>query len=168
MQPLKVKEIMTRNPRMVKPSQTVQEAARIMKEEDVGVLPVGAPEKVLGVITDRDITIRVTAAGENPSRVRVEDTMTDRHIVCNEEDDIEHAADMMRKHNVSRILVANSSRITGIATLADLLRNKGDRHESDKVLHHLLGRKSPERKHTAKTAAACTGSGNCDIYDEAL
>lgn len=146
MHTIKVKEIMTRNPRMIKPSQTVKEAARIMKDEDIGVLPVGMPEKVLGVITDRDIAVRVTAEGEDPAKVKVEDAMTSGHIVCNEEDDIERAADLMRKHDVSRVLVADSGKVTGIATIADLLRNRDDRQESDKVLHHLLGRKTPQKK----------------------
>lgn len=146
MNTIKVKDIMTANPRMIKPTLTVKEAARIMKDEDIGVLPVGTPEKVLGVITDRDIAVRVTAEGKDPAKVKVEDAMTGGHIVCNEDDDIEHAADLMRKNNVSRVLVAGSSRITGIATIADLLYNQNNRQESDKVLHHLLGRKTPHKK----------------------
>lgn len=166
MNTIRIKDVMTRNPRMIKPSQTVKEAARMMKEEDVGVLPVGSPEKVLGVITDRDIAVRVTAEGEDPSRVKVEEAMTGGHIVCNEDDDIERAADLMRKNNVSRVLVADGGKVTGIATIADLLRNRDNRQESDKVLHHLLGRKAPQRKPKMGTAGA--GSESCDTYDEAI
>lgn len=138
---IKAKEIMTRNPRMIHPMQSVQEAAKIMKEEEFGVLPVGTPEAVIGMLTDRDITVRVTAEGADASKIKVQDVMTKKFITCNEEDDIERAADLMRKHDVSRVMVSNFDKVTGIVTIADLLRNTGDRSESDKVLHHLLGRR---------------------------
>lgn len=141
-----IKESMTRSPLMVKPEQTVKEAAIIMRKNDIGILPVGTPEAVIGIITDRDITIRVTAEGKDASKVKVQDVMTKKLIICDENDDIEHAAELMRKHDVSRIMVSKLDKITGIVTIADLLRNKGDRRESDKVLHHLLGRKTPQKK----------------------
>lgn len=172
MQSIKARDIMTPKPRMIKPTQTVQEAAKIMKDEDFGVLPVGTPEAVIGVITDRDITVRVTAEGKDASKTKVEDVMTHKFITCEETDEIEHAAELMRHHDVSRVMVsrfdkaANYEAVTGIITMADLLRNKGDRRESDKVLHHLLGRKKPERKPKMGTAGA--GSESCDTYDEAL
>lgn len=166
MKEITVKEVMTANPRMIKPTQTVKEAAKIMKEEGIGVLPVGIPEKVLGVITDRDITVRVTAEGADPAKVSVQEAMTHKFITCNENDSVERAAELMRKHDVSRVMVSNFNTVTGIATIADLLRNKDDRRESDKVLHHLLGRKTPQRKPRMGTAGA--GSESCDTYDEAL
>ncbi len=144
MKSIKAKDIMTPNPRMIKPTQTVQEAAKIMQEEDFGVLPVGTLDKAVGVITDRDITVRVTAAGKDAAKTLVQDAMSKKFISCNEDAEIEHAAELMRHHDVSRILVcnfdkaANCEKITGIVTIADLLRNKGDRHKSDKVLHELL------------------------------
>lgn len=135
---------MTPNPRMIKPTQTAQEAAKIMKEEDFGVLPVGTPDAALGIVTDRDITVRITAEGKDASKTQVQEIMTTKFITCQESDEIEHAAELMRKHDVSRIMVsrfdktANYETVTGIITMADLLRNKGDFHKSDKVLHELL------------------------------
>lgn len=149
-----IKESMTSSPIMVNPYRTVKEAASIMKKNDIGILPVGTPEAVIGIITDRDITVRVTAEGKDASKVKVQDAMTKKLIICDENDDIEHAAELMRKHDVSRIMVSKLDKITGIVTIADLLRNKGDRREGDKVLHHLLGRKTPQRKPSIAGAAA--------------
>lgn len=163
---IKVKEVMTRAPYIIKPTQTVMEAAKIMKENDFGVLPVGEPKAVIGVLTDRDITVRVTAQGKDAANVPVKEVMTQKFIVCNENDPIERAAELMRKHNVSRIMVSNFDTLRGIVTIADLLRNTGDRRESDKVLHHLLGRKTSEKK--PKMATPGANSESCDTYDEAL
>jgi CBS domain-containing protein len=165
---IKIKDVMTRRPMMIQPTQTVQAAAQMMKDEDIGVLPVGEPQAVIGVITDRDITVRITAEGRDASKVKVQDAMTHKFITCNEDDDIEHAAELMRKHDVSRVMVSGFNTVTGIVTIADLLRNKGDRRESDKVLHHLLGRKAPQKKVCTGGTAAVIGGESCDIYDEAL
>jgi CBS domain-containing protein len=159
---IKVKDTMTANPVMVNPAQTVKEAARIMKENDCGVLPVGTPDAVIGVITDRDITIRVTAEGADASKVPVQSVMTHKFIVCNESDDIEHAAQLMRKHDVSRLMVSKFDKVTGIVTIADLMRNTGNRHESNKVLHHLLGRKKPQKKTITNMSTAGAG---CESRD---
>lgn len=172
MKSIKARDIMTPKPRMIKPTQTVQEAAEIMKEEDFGVLPVGTPEAVIGVITDRDITVRVTATGKDASKTPVQDVMTKKFISCNETDEIEHAAELMRHHDVSRVMVlrfdkaSNYEAITGIITMADLLRNKGDRHKSDKVLHELLKpahlQKQPSAREVAMADATPEYEG-CDI-----
>lgn len=165
MQPIKIKEIMTRNPVMVAPTQTVKEAALIMKNEEIGVLPVGDPTAVIGVITDRDITVRITAEGKDASKTQVQDAMTHKFITCNEEDEIERAADIMRKHDVSRVMVSNFDVVTGIVTLADLLRNKDNRQESDKVLHHLLGRKPSAKQASARKAALAGAAAGCESCD---
>lgn len=155
MKSIKARDIMTSNPRMIKPTQTVREAAKIMKEEDFGVLPVGTPEAVIGIITDRDITVRITAEGKDASKTLVQDAMTTKFICCNETDEIECAAELMRHHDVSRVMVtrfdktANYETVTGIITMADLLRNKGDLHKSDKVLHELLRPARAQKKKAA-------------------
>ena len=161
MQTIKVKDVMSKNPVMVKPSQTVREAAAMMRDNDCGVLPVGDPKAVIGVLTDRDITVRVTAEGKDASKLRVEDVMTHKFITCNENDDIEHAAELMRKHDVSRVMVSNFDTVTGIATLADLIRNRGDRLKSEQVLNTLL-RPYEKPQKLAPTAAAAAGCESCD------
>ena len=143
METMKVKAIMSATPAMVRPMQDVQEAASIMKENGCGILPVGTPEQVVGVITDRDIVMRVVAVGKDATITPVQEAMTHKFISCEESDTIDHAAELMRKHDVSRVLVSHAGTVTGIVTIADLLRNKDDRNTSDKVLHMLLGHKTP-------------------------
>lgn len=168
MKSIKAKDIMTPNPRMIGPNQTVKEAARIMNEEDFGVLPVGTPEAVIGALTDRDITVRVTAEGKDPARTQVQDVMTHKFISCNEEDDIEHAAELMHKHGVSRVMVSrfdkasNYDAVTGIITMADLLRNKGDRHKSDKVLHELLRPAHAQKQPSSRKVAMAGAAAGCE------
>lgn len=166
MKNITVKEVMTVNPLMINPTQTVKEAAKIMKENDIGVLPVGIATKVFGILTDRDIVIRLVAEGKDALKTRVQDIMSKQVFMCEEGDSLEIAAEHMRKHDVSRLIVCDANLVTGIVTLACLLRNNGDRRAGDKVLHHLLGRKKPQRKPKMGTAGA--GSESCDAFDEAL
>jgi CBS domain-containing protein len=156
MKALKVKDIMTPDPFMVKPSLSVKEAAKRMKDIDCGVLPVGDPDKVVGIITDRDITLRVTAEGRDPGKVLVEEVMTKRVRTCDEDADIEEAAEAMREHSVARLIVTRGKKVTGIVNMTCLLKNKGDKHKSDRVLHALL--KSQGDKPAAKRKSAC---GSC-------
>ena len=153
MKTLKVKDIMTPDPLMVKPSLSVKEAAKRMKDIDCGVLPVGDPNRVVGIITDRDITLRVTAEGRDPEKVLVEEVMTKKVHSCDEDADIEEAAEAMREHGVARLVVTHGKKTTGIVTMVCLLRNKGDQHKGDRVLHALI--KSQGGKSAAKRKAAC-------------
>jgi len=160
MEIIRIKEVMSAHPVMARPTQSVKEVAELMREHDCGVMPVGMPKQVLGIVTDRDITIRVTAEGKG-ARGPIEEVMTRHFISCEENDTIEHAAELMRKHDVSRLLVSNGDEITGIVSIADLLRNKDIRRESDKVLHELLGRKLRQAKQTIPQS-------QIDILEEVL
>jgi len=141
---IKVKDIMTCEPVIIKPDSSVLEAAKKMKEIDCGVLPVGDSGNIIGMLTDRDITIRVTSEGKDPSKVKAQDVMTKKVYTCDEEEDIEDAAEKMRKHDVARLVVTKDKKATGIVTMIELLRNTGDLKKGDKVLHELVG---GEKKH---------------------
>lgn len=157
MKSIRVKDIMTPEPLMVSPGMTVREAAKRMREIDCGVLPVGDPNQVLGIITDRDITIRVTAEGRDPAETQVQEVMTRKLYACGEEDDVEDAAEKMRKYDVARLVVTDGKKITGIVTMTCLLRNTGNRHKSGNVLHELL---KPQVCCAQKPGA--TAGGCCD------
>ncbi|QRM31153.1 CBS domain-containing protein [Microvirga sp. VF16] len=77
---MKIAEIMTRNVRVVSPDRTIQEAARLMDEMNVGVLPVCDGRRLRGMVTDRDITVRATAAGLTPDTTRVREIMSDNVV----------------------------------------------------------------------------------------
>jgi CBS domain-containing protein len=149
MQSLKVRDVMTPDPQMISANTTVREAATIMKEMGFGVLPVGRPEKVLGILTDRDIAVRVAVEGEDPDHVLAREAMSAGHYDCKEEESLEQAAVLMRQHNVSRLLVKREEKIVGIVTLADLLRWPDHVRDSDKLLHILLGRGRNSEKSAA-------------------
>jgi len=134
-----VKHIMTQHVECVRPTATLQSAARKMKDLDVGVIPVcgdGDNDRIVGMLTDRDITIRATAEGMDPKSTQVQDVMTEEEIVwCFEDDDIDRAADLMREHQIRRLLVMNQAkRLVGILSLGDLATETGDEDRAGDVL----------------------------------
>ncbi len=114
-------EIMKTDVRWIGLDMTVEDAARMMREWNVGFLPVCDSEKtVFGVITDRDIVIRVVASGESPLQ-RVEGFLTDRVVSCLPTDDLFHAEQLMGQERVSRILcVDENGELQGVISLSDL------------------------------------------------
>ena len=93
-----IQEAMTSNPTTVGPTNTVTEAAQIMKSEDVGSLPIVEDDKLMGVITDRDIAIRVVAEGKDQQSTTVRDVMTSRLVTVDPDQDLDEALRLMAKH----------------------------------------------------------------------
>ncbi len=120
---MKAQEIMSKNPRTVTPDTAIQEAARLMKEEDVGVLPVvesTSSKRLLGVVTDRDIAVRVVAEGKDPSSTTVGDVAsTDLHTLS-PDDSVEDAIELVRQHALGRVPVVEGARPVGIVSIGDL------------------------------------------------
>src|SRR5262249_14601562 len=94
---MQVKEIMTRGVEVIHPDSTVEEAARKMKDLDIGPLPVCEDDRLVGMLTDRDITLRSTAGGEDPTRDKVRDVMTREVIYCFDDEDVAVAARQMKQ-----------------------------------------------------------------------
>ena len=118
---MKVAEIMTRNVRVVSPDRTIQEAARLMDEMNVGVLPVCDGRRLRGMVTDRDITVRATAAGLAPDTTRVRDIMSDNVWWCFDDDDVNHIVQLMSDHQIRRLPVVDRDKhLVGIVALGDL------------------------------------------------
>ncbi|MCB9983702.1 MAG: CBS domain-containing protein [Rhodospirillales bacterium] len=114
-------------------------AAQKMKETDCGVLPVGKGNDLQGMITDRDIVIRAIAEGKDPAKEKVADYMTDKVYACNEDDFLEDAADKMRGHNVSRLIVRNhEGKVTGILSFGNILRKNADADEVAKIVERAV------------------------------
>jgi len=117
---------MTRGVECIRPDATLQEAAAKMKSLDIGPLPVCDNDRLVGMVTDRDITVRATAEGEAPNDVRVRDVMTPEVIYCFEDALVADAA-LMQQEQVRRLLVLNrDKRLVGIASLGDLAVETGD------------------------------------------
>jgi CBS domain-containing protein len=115
-----VKEAMSREVKIVAPNQPLQEAARIMLDIDVGALPVGENDKLVGMITDRDIAVRGVAAGKAPT-TSVREVMSRDVRYCYEDEDTAHVARNMAEQQVRRLpVVDRNKRLVGILALADL------------------------------------------------
>lgn len=118
---------MTPNPAICSPSTSLQDAARIMADNDCGSLPVvdtSDSNRPLGIITDRDIVTRVIALGQNPLEMRVADAMTDSVISLRPDDSLDKCRHLMEEHRVRRILVVDNGQCVGIVAQADLALNE--------------------------------------------
>jgi CBS domain-containing protein len=126
---MKVMEIMTPHAETIGPNEAVQLAARRMSELDVGSLPVCENDRLVGVVTDRDITVRSTAQGDLPAETRVADVMTPKVVYCFDDQDVSEAAQIMEREQVRRLIVLNrNKRLVGIVSLGDLaVKYKNDR-----------------------------------------
>ena len=117
-----VKDAMTSQPTSIDPSQTVGDAARVMRDQDVGSLPVTEQGRLVGVITDRDITVRVVAFSRDPSMTTVEDVMTPDPVTVHFEAPVEKALAVMRSHQVRRLVVVDDEGLlVGLVSLDDVL-----------------------------------------------
>jgi len=143
---MRVKDIMTPGVECVSPDDTLQAAACKMRDLDVGPLPVCDHDRIAGMLTDRDITVRAIAGGKDPTSARVREAMTEDVIFCFEDQDVEEAARMMQERQVRRILVLNrDKRLTGIVSLGDLAAEAGDKHRSGEVLQDISEPSIPRR-----------------------
>jgi CBS domain-containing protein len=118
---MQVSEIMSRDVEFVAPDATVQAAAALMGELDVGALPVGAADDLQGVLTDRDILFRVVAQGRAPSEIRVREVMSRTVFSCRDTDELSVALDLMGAYHVRRLPVTDAGRrVVGWLTLSDV------------------------------------------------
>ena len=118
---MKVAEVMSRGVDPVDPSATVQEAATRMAEMDVGAVMVGTPERLEGVLTDRDIILRVVVDGRSPADLTVREVMSSRVFACKPDDAVESAFAEMRERQIRRMpVIDEAGRPTGVVTLGDL------------------------------------------------
>jgi CBS domain-containing protein len=119
---MQVKEVMTGGVECVRPDDNIAAAARKMKDLDVGALPVcGDDDRLKGMITDRDITVRATAGSFDPGGTRVREVMTPNIIYVFEDQDVTEAAQLMKENQIRRLAVLNrDKRLVGIVSLGDL------------------------------------------------
>lgn len=117
---MKVEAAMTRDVRLVKPDQTIREAAQLMADIDAGALPVTEDDRLVGMITDRDIAVRAVAQGKSPD-TRIRDVMSPGILYCFDDQQLEDVSRNMGKNQVRRLPVINrDKRLVGILSLGDL------------------------------------------------
>lgn len=116
-----LKDIMSTNVMTVTPDATLQAAAELMRDGDIGMLPVGDQGRLVGSITDRDICIRAVARGKDPTTARVKEAMTEDLLFAFDDDDIDRAADLMAERQVRRLpILSREERLVGIVSLGDV------------------------------------------------
>jgi CBS domain-containing protein len=123
-----VREVMTPDVVIASPEDTLQRAAEMMIDIDAGVLPVGENDRLVGILTDRDITVRAVAAGKEPTECKVREVMSQDIKYVYEDESLEDAARNMSQLQVRRLPVLNrEKRLVGIVSLGDLaLKDKSD------------------------------------------
>jgi CBS domain-containing protein len=117
---------MTREVRVANPGQSIREVAKIMAEIDAGAMPVGDNDRLVGMITDRDIAIRAVAQGKGPDTPVREVMSTEQVLYCYEDEELDHVAKNMSAQQVRRLPVVNrEKRLVGIVSLGNLAQNEG-------------------------------------------
>jgi CBS domain-containing protein len=143
-----IREVMTRDARLTHPDDTVQQAAMLMKDHDCGILPVADGDRLVGMVTDRDIAIRCIARGKGPN-ARVTEAMTQEVMYCFDDEDTQHVCQNMADIQVRRLPVVNrDKRLVGIVSLSDLARKEPN---TAKALHGIA---RPGEQHNQSHLAA--------------
>jgi CBS domain-containing protein len=123
---MKVSEAMTRDVEIAKPDDSVEHAARLMAQIDAGALPVGEGDRLVGMITDRDIAVRVAALGKDPRHTKVRDAMTAEVQYCFDDEDVAQVTQRMGELKLRRLPVMNrDKRLVGLVSLGDLALQTG-------------------------------------------
>ena len=131
---MKVSEVMTRQVAVAAPDDTLQKAAGRMAELDTGVLPVGEGDRLVGMVTDRDLAVRVAAEGRDPARTKVREVMTPEVHYVFEDEDLRHVAATMAEQQVRRLPVMNrNKRLVGVVSLSDIAK-EGQAGEAGRAL----------------------------------
>jgi CBS domain-containing protein len=145
---MKVRDIETQHPEAIGPETHVMEAARIMHRLDIGVLPVCEGGRLIGLVTDRDITIRSTAEGHDPTQTLVRDIMSSNPACCFEDQDVLSCVEMMERKQIRRLPVVNQDeRLVGIVSLGDLAIRSQNERLAGKVLNRVSAQAVPAPAH---------------------
>lgn len=121
------KEIMSKKPEFLPPTATLMDAAEKMSSHDYGFIPVGENDRLLGAITDRDLTVRGLAKGKDPQKTQVKDVMSPKIQYCYENDDLKTVAQKMEQQKVRRLVVLNEKkRMTGVISFGDIVTKSHD------------------------------------------
>jgi CBS domain-containing protein len=123
---MRIAEIMTRDPEVVPSDVFLKDAALRMQQLDVGTLPIRDGDRLVGMLTDRDITVRATAQGRDPTKTQVRDVMTPEVVYCFEDQEVSEATKLMQEKQIRRLPILNQEkRLVGIVSLGDVAVHSG-------------------------------------------
>jgi CBS domain-containing protein len=115
-----VRDTMTADPRSITPGDPIVEAARLMRDEDIGSLPVTEEGRLVGMLTDRDLAVRVVAEGKSPESTTVGEVFSRDPVTAEPDQDLDEALRLMARHQVRRLPVVEDDRLVGILAQADV------------------------------------------------
>jgi CBS domain-containing protein len=143
---MQLRDVMTRDVEVIHPIATLQEAAEKMESLNVGPLPVCDGKRLVGMVTDRDITVRATSAGLDPKTARVREVMSPDVVYCFEDQDTDEAAHLMEEKQIRRLVILDrDKRLVGIVSLGNLAVTTQDDQLSGEVLERVSEPAEPER-----------------------
>jgi CBS domain-containing protein len=148
-----VADVMSRDVKVVGPEDKVTEIARRMAKEDTGVLPVSEDDRLVGMITDRDLAVRVLAAGKDPAQTKAREVMTADVKYCFEDEPLDHVAENMAEQRLRRLPVVNrEKRLVGIVSLGDLATEVPEPEIAGRALSGVARTGGPHRQRLAAHA----------------
>jgi CBS domain-containing protein len=122
-----IREVMTSNPYTIDADQDIADAAKMLRDEDVGVAPIVEGDQLVGVLTDRDIAIKVVAEGKDPRTTKVRDVASKDIVTIDPQQDLDEALRLMAQHQVRRLpVVEEDGKVVGILAQADVARESDD------------------------------------------
>jgi len=128
-----IKEVMTRDVRACEPNATVANAAKVMAQEDVGPVPIVEDGRLVGIVTDRDIVVRVVAEGRDPNATTVKEIASTDLVTVSPDDDLDEALHLLAERQVRRLPVVEGDRLVGIVAQADIARLGKDKKTGEVV-----------------------------------
>jgi CBS domain-containing protein len=129
-----IREVMTANPRALESGSNVMEAARLLRDEDTGIVPVVEGEKLIGTVTDRDIAIRIVAEGKDPEKTTVGEIASRELVTIDPQQDLDEALRLMARHQVRRLpVVEEDGKLVGIVAQRDIALHASDAQTGDVV-----------------------------------
>jgi len=135
---MKVQQIMTRDVVCIEPETPILQAAEKMRDLDIGFLAICENDRLVGTVTDRDITIRSVAQGRDPHDAAVREIMTEEVFWCYEDEDVEKAGQVMQENEVRRLLILNrKNRLVGIVSVGDFAKASGEEELAGETLGHI-------------------------------
>lgn len=136
------KECMTKNVEVGRPNMSLAEAAKKMRDGDFGILPISEQDRLIGMISDRDIAVRAVAAGKDPNKSFVGEVMTNKVLYCFEDQDVNEVVRNLGKNQIRRLPVLNrQKRLVGILSLGNLALSDANPKEVDEALIHICKKK---------------------------
>lgn len=143
---MRLGEVMTRHVEVIGANASLKEAAAKMKQLDVGLIPICEKDELQRTLTDRDITIRATAEGRDPSNTKVSDIMSEDTVYCFEDQEIEEATRLMEAKQIRRLPILNrKKRLVGIVSLGDLAVHAGQNERLGETLKEVSRPAVPRR-----------------------